>query len=490
MIPDQLQAYWPPEGQRLLLKAALAPPDEARAAWRAWVAANKVETVTWFEARLFASLAPRLGTLVPPDEIPMKLRGLRRYTWVRTQQTLGGVAPLLSAFHKAGLRMMPLKGGARYACAGADQPARCLADLDLLVHPDHWASALRIAYAEGWRCDRIPRDAAGADVPIDDFLATAFPIHHSLCFSKGGIELDIHHLSLFMSRNAGGDAPLWERAGSGALMGVPLEVPSVTDQLFITLAHALLYGPEPSGDWMLDAAALIQSGEVDWDQLDAESARRMLEPSIAVPLAFLAAETDLPIPRDALERMIGRFRPPFLKDFESFAVCYIPETPVLVDAVREAAAARAIATERAEDHPEPQARIADRVLLDTPIQLPADGADVWLPVPEDLPADVTTRLEISFRVRRTAAGAHTILLDVDAPGMRLLRWTSGEAPWPWWRRRRVRVALDLPSALLRRRQIGQIGIRLPHAPWYPRMPVSHARVRWIMSGRPPPPAGA
>ncbi len=133
---------------------------------------------------------------------------------------------------------------------------------------------------------------------------------------------------------AGDDGGIWQRAGRGQLSGAAVAVPSPTDQLFITLAHALLYGPEPSGDWMLDAAALIGAGGIDWALIEAEAARRAMEPSIAVPLAFLAEATGLPIPRDRLVRMTRRFRDPFIEDFICHATGYRPGT------AREAETAR------------------------------------------------------------------------------------------------------------------------------------------------------
>ncbi len=482
MIARSLSAFWPPAGQRLLLTAAVAPLDEARAAWADWAHSHDIEKASWFEARLFASLAPRLATLVDAEDIPARLQGLRRYVWVRTQNTLVGSAPLLMALSKSGVRMMPLKGAARHASAGADQPSRCLTDIDLLIHPEDWATAIRTAYDNGWTCRNAP---IGEGLPVDEFLRVAPPFHHSFCFMKGEIELDLHHKALLMSRDSGDDDALWRRAEPGRLSGVPVSVPCPTDQLFVTLAHALLHGPEPSGDWMLDAAALIGSGRIDWDLLATEAEQRLLVPSVAVPLAFLARETALAIPPATLKRLKAGMVAPYIDDFIGFAETYKPDRPRLIDASRSAASARALAA----FHRHGRAVAADataepgRLLIEAQPALRPDGNCEWLPVPFDLSPDTMTELELSFEPNYADAGGREVIFDLVAPGMILKRWMSGSGLLARLRRRRrVTLMVPFPLALFTERGIRWFGVQVPSAADYPALPIRNVRITWRVAG--------
>ena len=62
---ESLRRYWPPEGQILLLIAALADLETARQAWRQWQARQELAAATSPEVRLLAAVARRIADLEP-----------------------------------------------------------------------------------------------------------------------------------------------------------------------------------------------------------------------------------------------------------------------------------------------------------------------------------------------------------------------------------------------------------------------------------------
>ncbi|MBS0560009.1 MAG: nucleotidyltransferase family protein, partial [Proteobacteria bacterium] len=137
MRATQLRRYWPPESQLLLLRAILAGPETARAAWRAWCGMRDLDSASWPEVRLLANLAGRLPALDPGSALIPRIQGIRRFVWTQTQMQLAGARPLLAAIAQAGIPMMPLKGAARLA-DGVRGNARLVRDIDVLVPVADW----------------------------------------------------------------------------------------------------------------------------------------------------------------------------------------------------------------------------------------------------------------------------------------------------------------------------------------------------------------
>ena len=71
---ESLRRYWPPEGQILLLKAALADLETARQAWRQWDARQELADATSPEVGLLAAIARRMPELAPGMPMDPRLR--------------------------------------------------------------------------------------------------------------------------------------------------------------------------------------------------------------------------------------------------------------------------------------------------------------------------------------------------------------------------------------------------------------------------------
>ena len=225
----------------------------------------------------------------------------------------------------------------------------------------------------------------------------------------------------------GDDDGLWARAVPAALQGIRFWVPSPTDRLLLTLAHGLLFDPDPVADWALDASALVRSGTVDWDLLERETATRELDPYIASTLTFLSERLRVDIPPDMLARVTARVREPFLSEFQAFATEF-PHASVdeaTIDYLREAASLRAC---KAAD-------CADRARASGPKRalaglawkrLPPEGSSKIVEIPNDFSPRSLLRLEVSFTMDEVPPGKRAGI-EIAAPGLVLKRWLSGQA---------------------------------------------------------------
>ena len=214
---------------------------------------------------MLATAARRMRDLDPGSSLSRRLDGVRRFVWTNTQMTLNGTRPLLAKFCESNVRLMLIKGAARLALAPQLAADRLLRDIDVLVHPDDWSKALELADQNGWRDPRWP-----------NLTTEIFPYHHGVEIQDDRrCTIDLHHLALYVSRNAGDDDALWERARPVALRGLKMFAPSPADEVLIAIVHGLLYagGADPNADWILDIVPLIRSGDVDWDILETENSR-------------------------------------------------------------------------------------------------------------------------------------------------------------------------------------------------------------------------
>ena len=210
MIHPVLRRYWPPEDQIRLLKVALAEPEIAEPAWSEWIAHRNLDTASWTEARLLATASKRVREFDPTSPLLRRLEGIRRFMWANTQLNINSARPLLVTLCDAGVRLMLLKGAARLALDPQSSADRYFTDIDVLVHLDDWPKTLELAKSHGCRT-----------LFGQPFSPKFFPYHHSMEIqADGGALIDLHHLALFMCRNAGDDDNLWRRARSATFRGL------------------------------------------------------------------------------------------------------------------------------------------------------------------------------------------------------------------------------------------------------------------------------
>ena len=461
-----LRRYWPPEGQILLLTAALCDVAIARDAWRQWNAKQDLADATASEIRLLAAVARRIGALMPDAALDTRLEGTRRYIWTLTQMTLGTTRPLLAALRAADLRLMLIKGAARLAADPILAQERALRDIDVLVHPDDWPRALEIAAAEGWRRND------GGDISTKS-IGHAIGLRDPRSAVSG--ECDLHRFALVQTRNRGQDSGLWQRAQPVSFLGIDVFCASRTDQAMVTLAHAMRYGVSPQpAHWALDVDPMIRAGKIDWERFLAEVHLRRIELFMAAPLLLLRERMQCPVPDDvmrALTRPIGKA---YLVEYETLATNYGPTEPEAWDALRTAAIARAHRAMRAFGIP-PAASRAEAAAV-TRIAHLGRKQSLEIPVPlldEAKPCE-GLHLEIKFRVWHAGKQSQ---LRLDTAGVPLKSVPIGRANRKAGGRIRRRIVLRCPAGLFS--MLGSETVRLRTGN---RLTIKDVTIRW---GAPP-----
>jgi hypothetical protein len=443
---ESLRRYWPPEGQILLLIAALADLEAARQAWRQWQARQELADATSPEVRLLAAVARRIGDLEPTTPLDPRLLGARRYIWTHTQMTLGTTRPLLAAMRAEGVRLILLKGAARLAADPQLAQERALRDIDALVHPDDWEQAIRVAWREGWQHGKADRDLRSLR------RAPALALRSPRPGASG--EFDLHRFALTECRNEGQDDGLWQRAEPGRFLDIDVLRTSATDFALLALAQSMLYSEAPTAaHWALDVDPLIRTGRIDWELLLQETRVRRIEPYVAAPLLMLRERIGSPVPAAVLEALGRRLRPYALIEFETRAAGYGPRLPEQFEARRTLLAARAMEIARCTG----AAKEDGNLVLPRPVRAhrlgPNESAEI--PVPSGGPPFQRLSLYVEFDIHHARGHAY---LTISTRSVPLKMIAIGRANKQAGRARR-RLTVRCPACLYSLRDVETVLVR-------------------------------
>jgi hypothetical protein len=282
---------WPKGGRDLLLRAAIvADIAQAERAFATWLATHDFDDVTFAEQRLLVAISARLPASAEASPVRARLKGIERMLWTHSTMTLRAAQPALRSLIEAGIPVMMLKGAARAALDMADVRGRFASDVDLLVHPAHFDQAYAMLCGQGWQHNQSRAPDLLKITGLNLFLG------------KHG-DLDLHKYAFHQLCAADTDpAPLWSRATSTKFLGLPVCVPSPADRLLLAIAHGGIDGHQHS-DWLVDCAALITEGTVDWASFETLCADRRLDAHAAIALSYLHDHLGVSMPKDVLERI-------------------------------------------------------------------------------------------------------------------------------------------------------------------------------------------
>lgn len=286
----------PTADQALLLRAALAPVEDARPALDAWRGRQIVDDVDGPEYRVLGLLAARLGELGGEDLAP-RLESVRRATWLRTNALFRNVAPVVAALREAEIPVMLGKGAAVLAHTGWRSDERPMDDIDVVVPFARVAESVAILREHGFACALLPPDAAATRI-YEQTHAVGF-------WDRAGACIDLHWHVLHGSLHARADDAFWEAARPVDFRGTACLALCPEDTFLQVVAHGQEMTVRHPLRWAADAVLLLRAagpGGFDWDRLIALSrAHRLgrgmglalttldeLDPSL-VPPAVLAA---------------------------------------------------------------------------------------------------------------------------------------------------------------------------------------------------------
>lgn len=334
MIPD-LRRYWPGGLTNLLLKAAFhVDAETARQSWQTWLATCDFDKSLWNDLRVASHAHRRLGGLSQAGALEPRLRGLQRYIWSAGRMRIDAALPLLKEFSEQKVTFMPIKGSVLLARDPKAMADRFIADIDVLVEQASWEKAVDISLKGGWSSAwKLERDSA-----VHRMRQT----HHALELQRGAHgAVDLHQFSLLLNRQLGADSLLWQRAGQGALSGLPVRLPHPSDQLAIIFGHCFLYANPRTYDWVPDALATISAPGFDWTLFTEVVLDRELAVPAAAALTYLAEELNRPIPAPVLERVVAHLREPFLSEFAASYRAYVSDVGEECRAIYDAECIRA-----------------------------------------------------------------------------------------------------------------------------------------------------
>jgi hypothetical protein len=282
----------PTRVQELALAAALAMPEEARAAWTEQLGgAAEIPALDAGSFRLLPLIYRNLGADgndVPAGNI---LRGIYRQAWYRNQVAGAALAGVIGELQAVGIESMLLKGWAVVELGYKEPGTRPMNDADFLVRPKHFERACEVLIANGFEpVSGVGRSQKGRRT----FHAVAFR-------NATGIDVDLHHHMLEECCWNHADAGVWERSSSQAFGTTTVSVPSREDLLINLCVHGVRWDPVPPLRWIADAVTLIRARELDWGLVAAESARRGV--SIAMEAALSEVSRFEPVPGDVLEAL-------------------------------------------------------------------------------------------------------------------------------------------------------------------------------------------
>jgi hypothetical protein len=286
---------FPNAEQMLVLEAALAPREQALAAYAAW--RRTLDIAAEFSPEIFRLvplLYDRLRQLGVDDDLTGRLKGAYRMAWVKSHRLADQARPIVQRLADSGLKLMSIKGaplGLRYYGNPALRP---MADYDLVVPAGQVAEARRVLGELGYSSwMRLDQDT--------------IRFRHAMVFvGPDGREFDLHwHVSYDLCDD-GADRWFWNGAEPFELFDRSLWAPDATRMLFHTILHGLRWNEEPPIRWIPDAMMILRSAEIDWRALIGFAEQRAVSRRLLLGLRFLRERFAAPIPGDVIQRLALR----------------------------------------------------------------------------------------------------------------------------------------------------------------------------------------
>lgn len=217
-------------------------------------------------------------------------------TWLRDQQLLALLEPVLAALRAAAVPTLLFKGIGLTLGTYPRLGLRPMADVDILIPPRATATATEVLLRLGARRTAKDPDRRRSMLHAVEFL-----------FEKDGssVAIDLHQHALWQCRRFDDDEAFWARAQD--LPGAAFEARTLcsADHLLVVCVHGLRWNSLRPIQWVADALMLIgnQQDPVDWPRLVAEARRRRLILTVKVALRYLIRVFGAELPEEILAEL-------------------------------------------------------------------------------------------------------------------------------------------------------------------------------------------
>jgi len=283
-------AYWPSPEQALLLRAAVLPASEARAAWQALRPRVDLARLDRASLRLLPLLDANLRRHNIDDPLGDALALAREQAAARNRTLFQDGRRLLATLADAGIDTLMLKGGALAATVYGDPGLRPMSDLDVLVPTARARAAIDALERHGW----APRIAI-----TPGFIRTQHAA--DLVAVSGTAKCDLHWHAYWECCRPDADVDLWAASTALDFEGVPTRALAPADQLLHVCVNGSRRARRPNLLWIPDALRLVEAGGIDWPRLLAQAAARRFALRVRTMLGYLRRAFDARVPDEALD---------------------------------------------------------------------------------------------------------------------------------------------------------------------------------------------
>lgn len=289
------ESPFPNTSQELLLKTALAPPEQSLGYWKKWKAIHDFETdVDSGSYRLLPLVYHRLKELNYTDDLSNRLKGAYRKSWAENHQLFYKTSKVLKLLRENNIQTIVLKGISLTVSVYENYGIRPMYDIDILVSKGDVRHAVKLLEQSGFAIKQVHR------------FGMMLKYNHSITLAdETGTELDLHWYPFPESRQHKKNSEFWKYAIPIEIGGVETQAFSYTDALFHVTLHGMRKNPEPPVRWVADAIFIlkIHSGKIDWDRfIDMAHGYKVLLP-IRSSLSYLKEEFDADIENAAIEKL-------------------------------------------------------------------------------------------------------------------------------------------------------------------------------------------
>ncbi|HEX2154970.1 MAG TPA: nucleotidyltransferase family protein [Acidimicrobiia bacterium] len=288
-MPLRLHGIWPSASEELVIRAALASPQDAPALWAEWLETNDIDRLSFGTFRLLPLLYTKLAAADYHGNEMSKLRGTYRQSWYRNQLLGNSVAEMLDALHDRGIPTLLMKGIPLALRTYEDLGARSMGDGDIMVPLSFSSVAREVLEDHGWE----------RTIPY-------FPGHAMSYRSGKGLEIDLHwYLTKYHQSEAVSDV-IWQASMPFELNSVSTRAMNHTDELVHSLIHGLHWEQELPIRWVPDSFLIMErhAEDIDWERFLAVAGILRGSATVAAALTYLQSKYDAPVPAgvvDALE---------------------------------------------------------------------------------------------------------------------------------------------------------------------------------------------
>lgn len=278
--------------QKLLLKAALLQGEEAVRSWQQWIAQVDIEKIETDSYRLLPLVYRNLSEHGVVD-LPARLKGVYRRTWLENQVVVQQLTTILQEFQNANVEVVLLKDAALSIFDYPDFGLRTIHNFNLLVRPNRALTAIQLLEKIGWKPQRkVPK------------IISRFPHSLELKHQSGQLlNLRWHLFSEGFQEAA--EQEFWKGAILTQVENFPVRILNPTDRAFYVCVAKSPMNSDYQLSRLADAVAILNSSasEIDWEKLLTQAQKYNFVGALQTSLTQLNEILKVSIPAVILQKL-------------------------------------------------------------------------------------------------------------------------------------------------------------------------------------------